>query len=99
MPEAPPNILFLMSDGTQGRVLEPGHPCHLPNLRLLAESGVRITHACAPNPVCSPSRASLMTGLLPHAHGVLEVVHAVPEDQCVLRAEKPHWAQRLREAG
>jgi len=40
-----------------------------------------------------------MTGLLPHNHGVLEVEHGRDADQCVLRAEKPHFAQRLRDAG
>ncbi len=40
-----------------------------------------------------------MTGLLPHNHGVLEVEHSVDDDQCVLRTDKPHWAQRLVAAG
>jgi arylsulfatase A-like enzyme len=40
-----------------------------------------------------------MTGLLPHNHGVLEVIHCVDEDQSNLRTDKPHWAQRLEEAG
>ena len=40
-----------------------------------------------------------MTGLLPHNHGVLEVIHTVDEDQCNLRLDKVHWAQRLVSAG
>jgi len=40
-----------------------------------------------------------MTGLLPHNHGVLEVEHGRDPDQCVLRSEKPHFAQRLSSAG
>ncbi len=93
-----PNILFLMTDQMQGRVLDPGHVCRTPNLDTLARRGVRFTHAYTPNAVCSPARASLMTGLLPHTHGVLQVTHCTPEDQAVLR-ETPHWAQRLVEAG
>lgn len=93
------NILFLMTDQMQGRVLEPDHPCETPAFDRLAAEGVRIRNAYTPNAVCSPARASLFTGLLPHNHGVLEVIHCVDEDQCNLRTDKPHWAQRLADAG
>lgn len=93
-----PNILFLMTDQMQGRVLDPGHPCLTPNFDRLAARGVRLPRAYTPNAVCSPARASLMTGRLPHGHGVLEVIHCVDEDQCNLRTELPHWAQRLQAA-
>ena len=94
-----PNILFLMTDQMQGRVLEPGHPCITPNFDALAEKGVRFPKAYTPNAVCSPARASLMTGTLPHTNGVLEVIHCVDDDQCNLRTELPHWAQRLEAVG
>jgi arylsulfatase A-like enzyme len=95
----PPNILFLMTDQMQGRVLEPDSPCITPNFDRLAARGVRFQRAYTPNAVCSPARASLMTGLLPHNHGVLYVTHTVDEDQSALRTEHPHWAQRLVETG
>ena len=60
---------------------------------------MRLPRAYTPNAVCSPARASLMTGLLPHSHGVLEVTHTVDDDQSCLRTEFPHWAQRLEQAG
>jgi len=94
-----PNILFLMTDQMQGRVLEPNHPCQTPNFDRLAASGVRFSRAYTTNAVCSPARASLMTGLLPHNHGVLDVIHCVDEDQSNLRPDRPHWAQRLANAG
>ena len=94
-----PNILFLMADQMQGRVLEPDNPCQTPNFDRLAAMGVRFTRAYTPNAVCSPARASLMTGLLPHNHGVLMVTHTVDDDQSNLRTDKPHWAQRLSAAG
>ena len=94
-----PNILFLMTDQMQGRVLEPENPCQTPHLDRLAARGVRFRRAYTPNAVCSPARASLMTGLLPHNHGVLFVVHTVDDDQAALRSQHPHWAQRLTEAG
>ncbi|GMV83491.1 MAG: arylsulfatase A family protein [Planctomycetota bacterium] len=96
---ARPNVLFLMVDQMQARVLEPGHPCLTPNFDALAARGVRFTRAYTPNAICSPARASLMTGLLPHNHGVLTVTHTVDDDQSVLRTDKPHWAQRLDAAG
>jgi arylsulfatase A-like enzyme len=94
-----PNILFLMTDQMQARVLNNGHPAITPNLQKLISRGVRITGACTSNAVCSPARASLMTGTLPHTHGVLEVTHAVDKDQCNLRTHLPHWAQSLAANG
>ncbi|NUP99573.1 MAG: sulfatase-like hydrolase/transferase [Armatimonadetes bacterium] len=93
-----PNLLFLMADQMQGRVLDPGHPCRTPQFDRLAARGVRFPRAYTPNPVCSPARASLMTGLLPHEHGVVQVTHCVAEGQAELR-ESPHWAERLAAAG
>ncbi len=94
-----PNILFLMCDQLQGAVLEAGHPCHTPNLDRLIERGVRISRGYSPNAVCSPARASLMTGLLPHSHGMLFVHHCQDRDLARLRPEKRHWAQELQRAG
>ncbi|MCZ7648428.1 MAG: sulfatase-like hydrolase/transferase [Planctomycetota bacterium] len=98
MPQRP-NILFLMADQMQERVLAPGHPCLTPNLDRLAARGMRFPRAYTPNAICSPARASLMTGLLPHNHGVLTVTHTVDDDQCNLRTDRPHWAQRLHASG
>jgi arylsulfatase A-like enzyme len=94
-----PNILLFITDGMQARTLLPGHDCKTPTVDGLISRGVHIRGAHTPLPTCSPARASLMTGLLPHNHGVLEVEHGVDSDQCVLRETHPHWAQRLREGG
>ncbi|MFW6060585.1 MAG: sulfatase-like hydrolase/transferase [Phycisphaeraceae bacterium] len=94
-----PNILFLMTDQMQGRVLEPDHPCQTPTFDALAARGVRLTRAYTPNAICSPARASLMTGLLPHTHRVVQVTHCQPPHMVALDRSKPHWAQRLRDAG
>ena len=88
-----------MTDQMQARVLNPDHPCRTPHLDRLAARGVRFRRAVTPNAVCSPARASLMTGLLPHNHGVMWVTHVVDSDQGLLRTDKPHWAQRLQAAG
>ena len=94
-----PNILFLMADQMQARVLDPEHVCATPCLDRLAAEGVRFPRAYTPNNICCPTRASIMTGLLPHNHGVLEVLYTNVTDLHVLREDKPHFAQRLRQAG
>ncbi len=96
---AKPNILILMCDQLRGDVVAPDHPCITPHFDKLHQRALRIEHGYAPNAICSPSRASMMTGLLPHNHGVLTVTHAVDPDQSALRTEHPHFAQRLTDAG
>ena len=97
--ESQPNILLFLMDACQAAALEEGNGCITPNFDRLRDGGVQFQRAYCPSPTCSPSRASLMTGLLPHNHGVLEVEHGRDSDQCNLRTDKPHWARRLREAG
>ncbi|MBC8350480.1 MAG: sulfatase-like hydrolase/transferase [Planctomycetes bacterium] len=94
-----PNILIILADGMQADAVERNHPCITPTLEVLSKRGVRFTNAHTTCPTCSPARASLMTGMLPHNHGVLEVEHGRDDDQCVLRTEHPHFAQRLSDAG
>src|SRR5947209_875444 len=67
----PKNVLLLMSDqhtrralGVVGNVV-----ARTPHLDALARSGVRFDSAYCSNPVCVPSRASLLTGLYTHNHG------------------------------
>jgi len=94
-----PNILIILTDGMQAEALSPGHACRTPNIDGLISRGVQFRNAHTTCPTCSPARASLMTGLLPHNHGVLEVEHGRDADQCVLRTDRPHFAQRLSENG
>lgn len=46
-----------------------------PNLDELSEGGVKFTQAFCTAPQCSPSRASLLTGLMPHRHGLIGLAH------------------------
>jgi len=98
MPQKP-NILFLFADQMQGKALEPDSPCITPNIDRLITNGTRFSRSYTACAITSPSQASLMTGLLPHNHGMLWVRHNVDDDQGCFREENPQWAQRLADAG
>jgi len=65
-----PNILFIMTDQQRYDMLgaNEGAPCLTPNLDALAAEGFRFTHAYSVCGLCSPARASMLTGLCPHTH-------------------------------
>ncbi len=94
-----PNLLFIITDQQQAATVEPGNPCLMPNLAQIAGRGVRFTRCYAANPICSPSRASLFTGLLPHSHGMVDVTHAVPAYRAELQPDLAMWPQTLHAAG
>ena len=58
------NILLIVADDWAWMDLGiAGHPVlKTPNLDRLAREGVRFTHAFTPNPICTPSRAAILTG-------------------------------------
>jgi arylsulfatase A-like enzyme len=69
-----PNIVLLMTDDQGwGQVGYNGHP-HLrtPNLDAMAEKGLRFDRFYAAASVCSPTRASVLTGRIPNRAGVLD---------------------------
>ncbi len=69
---ARPNILFIISDQLNPRVLSCyGGPVPTPHIDRIAKEGVLFTDAVCPTPFCSPTRASIITGLYPHAHGIV----------------------------
>lgn len=47
-----------------------GDPVHTPNLDKLAKSGILFTNACSTQPVSSPHRAMLMSGMYPSKNGI-----------------------------
>jgi len=67
-----PNILFIVVDNQPASILGTyGNPdVKTPNIDRLASEGVRFTRAFAVHGMCSPTRATLLTGLLPSQHGV-----------------------------
>jgi len=73
-PAEPPNIVILLADDLGwGDVGYHGGKIDTPNIDRLARQGVRLTnfHVC---PLCSPTRAGLMTGRWPIRYGMGEAV-------------------------
>jgi arylsulfatase A-like enzyme len=68
----PPNVVFVFGDQWRAQATGyAGNPTvQTPNLDRLARKSVNFTHAVAGCPVCSPYRASLLTGQYPLTHGV-----------------------------
>ena len=70
--EKKPNIIFILSDDHRWDAMgNMGHPfIQTPSLDRLAQEGIRFNNAFVTTPLCSPSRASFLTGQYPHRHGV-----------------------------
>ena len=67
-----PNLLLIVADDLgYGDLSTYGHPTTKdPNLSQLAKESLVMTNFYATSPVCSPSRASLLTGLYPTSTGI-----------------------------
>ena len=66
-----PNLLFLWTDEQRADTLQVNgnHRFHMPVLNKLASESVVFQNAYVTQPVCTPSRGSILTGLYPHQHG------------------------------
>ncbi|MBQ9855097.1 MAG: sulfatase-like hydrolase/transferase, partial [Clostridia bacterium] len=67
-----PNIIFILADdmGAWAMHCAGTQEIYTPNLDRLASEGVRFENFFCASPVCSPARASILTGTIPSAHGV-----------------------------
>ncbi len=77
-----PNILIVLTDDHRWDALGcKGHPfLQTPNIDRIASEGVDFQNAFVTTSLCSPSRASILTGLYAHNHGVVDNYHAVRDD-------------------
>ena len=72
-PTAPNMIVILVDDLRWDDLGCAGHPfSKTPHMDRIAAEGARFTNAFATTPLCSPSRACLLTGLYAHAHGITD---------------------------
>lgn len=67
-----PNIIFMMTDDQRWDAMScaGNRILKTPNMDRLAAGGVRFAQAFSTNPLCSPARGTILTGLYTHAHGV-----------------------------
>jgi arylsulfatase A-like enzyme len=96
-----PNIVLFMTDQLRRDALAcyGNRICQTPNLDQLAEQGTCFENAFTVSPVCSPSRASLLTGLYPHNHGVMINTHIAPAWSPGLSPEIPTFSSILKQSG
>lgn len=87
-----PNILYIMSDdhaahgiGAYGGRLAVLNPT--PNIDRLAKEGVRLSNCFVANSICTPSRATIMTGQYSHANGVTTLNGKIPPAKQTLAHE------------
>ena len=98
-PVKPLNIIYILTDDLGWG--EPG--CYgntfnrTPNIDRLAAEGVRFTNAYSAAPVCSPTRASIMTGQHPARVGIIDYLRA--DDPNHLRPAATSLPQVLKSAG
>lgn len=98
----PPNFVFIMTDqqrwdalGAAGNKL-----MHTPNLDRLANEGVRFDECYVAQAVCSPSRASIISGLYPHAHKVTDNIYGIDDVTSVPQYNmKTTWPLLMQQAG
>ncbi|PAK28021.1 sulfatase [Streptomyces sp. alain-838] len=89
-----PNFVIFVPDQLRADALGAfGNP-HIstPHYDALAERGTRFTNAYVQHPVCSPSRASFLTGWYPHTAGHRSLTH-------LLQPHEPNLLGILKEAG
>lgn len=94
-----PNIVFILADDLgYGDLASYGHrEIKTPHLDQLAKEGMKFTHFYSPSPLCSPSRAGMLTGRTPYRTGIKSWI---PQGEDVyLRKEEVGMGQILQEAG
>jgi len=80
---ARPNVLFILADdlGWRDTSLYGSTFHETPNVERLARRGMMFTNAYAANPLCSPTRASIQTGLWPARIGITAPACHLPEEK------------------
>lgn len=96
---ARPNVVFILADDLGQRDLESyGSTFYqTPQLTRLAAQGVRFTDAYSASPVCSPTRASLLTGQYPARVGITDWLPGrkpKSDDALTTPALAPHLAEK-----
>lgn len=100
--ESPPNLVLVFPDQMLGQALGflGEDPVLTPNLDAFARQSLVLPQAVSNYPVCSPHRAMLMTGMYPHANGVLSNCNSQSAPYgCELRTTDRCWSDVLKDHG
>jgi N-acetylglucosamine-6-sulfatase len=65
-----PNVILILTDDLDARLLQE-HPADYPNLRKLADEGTTFENAFVTDPLCCPSRATILRGQYAHNHRIV----------------------------
>lgn len=81
-----PNILWLCTDQQRYDTIRAlgNERIHTPHLDLLVKEGVSFQHAYCQSPVCTPSRASFLTGRYPRTTRCRQNGQAIPADEVLV---------------
>src|SRR5688572_14322608 len=90
-----PNFVIMMTDDQRADAMSiaGNRMLKTPNLDRIAREGVRFRNMFVTNALCAPSRATLLTGLYSHSHGVVD------NRMRQIKPEQPILSDLLREAG
>lgn len=96
-----PNILFLLTDDQAPWAIGAAKaaPVKTPHMDSLAKEGAYLVNAFTVTPVCSPSRASLMTSRFGSELGIPDWIHPKSEPKLGLDPKTITWPELLQDAG
>ena len=99
-PAKKPNVLLILADdlGVECLTAYGGTSHRTPNIDRLAKDGIRFTRAFT-NPLCSPTRATLLTGRYPFQNGLKVVLHSKSQENIYLRPTQPSFVRQLHQHG
>ena len=100
--DSPPNVVMFLADDMgwtdwqYDATLNPtgSKVYETPNLLALAQRSVNVTNAYAPSPVCSPTRAAILTGKSPARTRISNYVPGIPNTSATLK-EPSGWVRQL----
>ncbi len=92
--EKPPNVVFLLTDDQRPDTIRAlGNSfINTPNLDRLVTTGTTFTRATCANPICTPSRAEILTGASGFQNGVLDFGGKIDPQMAL-------WPDTLKKAG
>jgi arylsulfatase A-like enzyme len=103
LPTSAPNIIFIMTDDQQQAAMSAYGNTILktPNMDRIGADGIRFTEMFVTNSLCAPSRASFLTGLYSHTHGLTTngPSDSMFRNQPGLREDQETFVSLLKRAG